>query len=172
MRSALCLLTVSGALMFGGCASYVNIPPQVGDLALHSPNHPTVALVEAEAIRGLVLEQPPDLPYQVSLPPKTSSSSYETVLKHLGENAQWPEEGPQAGVPVLEVRQLRLRGWYAQVDVLRPSSFNQPDGPTQLTTVWLKWYPFAGWRFQRAHVWSLGVDEALSESRRLAEYSE
>ena len=154
-----------------GCASYVNIPPQTGDIALHDPNLATVAQIEAKAIRGMLTEDQIGRPFQISLPERTSSAQYSKVTMRLGEHAFAADENPQSSLPQLSVRQVRVRGWYAQVDVIRPTSFRQPDGPQQLATVWLRWYPFAGWQYQRMHLWSIGVIEALSESRRLAEVS-
>ena len=68
-------------------------------------------------------------------------------------------------MPTLDVRQIFIRGWKAQVDVVRPVSPGQPNGLQQLTTVYLKYDPVANWYIDGIRVWRLSVDQALLQSR-------
>ena len=160
---------MAAAILLSGCSTYVNIPSQVGDVADNNPNALTVREVEIEVISGMLAEEGIDTKYQIRLPEGTSPVHYNMVTTKLGDNAKWLLKGPQEALPLIDVRQIRVRGWYAQVDLIRPSSFRQADGPRQLATAWLRWYPGIGWRYQRLQMWSIGVHEALEEAPRQAE---
>ena len=151
-----------------GCVSYVNIPRQVGDFAIHDPNLRSVRQVEAKAIQTVLAEQPVETQVQIILPKGTKPACYDALVKQLGANTTWFDMGPQPGALVIQVRQVRIRGWRAEVDLIRPSHFQMPPGPHQLTTVSLKWDPGAGWQSQHVQLWSIGVREALFDSRRQA----
>ena len=148
-------------LLLAGCSSYVTIPAQDGTVALHNPNLNNVVRVEAEAIRGVLDAEADTLPCQVQLPAGTSDLHHAQVLASLGPRAAVPEQAGPGQMPVIQVRQVRIRGLTAQVDLVQPASFHQPQGPAQLATVWLKWYPLTGWQFQHVQRWSIGLAEAV-----------
>ncbi len=164
------LLCVVGAAMTGGCSTYINIPAQAGDVARNDPNLATVREVQLAALKGMLAEDPFETNYQVILPARTSAAHYNVLMGQLeDERAMWSIKGPRDGVAHVVIRQVRVRGWYAQTDIVRPASFRQIDGPRQLATVWLQWYPISGWTYRRTHLWSIGVEEALREAKRQAE---
>jgi len=91
----------------------------------------------------------------------------QTALRAVAEST------PQT--PVFKVAQVYLRGWYGQVDVIRPE--NPADGPAkspnveQVVTAKLRYEPFAGWRVRDLRLWRVPIAEALVLSTRSAEQS-
>lgn len=169
-RDALLAIGLLVLAALGGCSTYINVPPQGGDVARNDPNLPTVREIEIKALQGMFSEDPIETPYQIILPHGTSAAHYNVLLGQLDDDhAMWSIKGPRDGVAHIIFRQIRVRGWYAQVDIVRPTSFRQADGPRQLATVWLQWYPGTGWTFKRIYLWSIGVEEALREAQRQAE---
>jgi hypothetical protein len=176
---ALVLLVLFAAACLGGCATYVNIPPQVGDVAQHDPNLETVLKVELQALRALEEDRPPAKTYRVVLPPGTSTQSYDAIVPQVSTLAIWTGAvaatqpasgggGTEDGGTV-EIRQVRIRGGFAQADIVRPADAAQPNGPQQLATVSLKWDMIVGWHVNRVRIWRIGVDDALVHSIREAE---
>ena len=158
--------------MLGGCSTYINIPAHSGDVARNDPNLPAIREVAIAALEGMFREEPIEINYQILLPRGTSAAQYNVLLRELNDElAMWSIKGPRDGVAHIVFRQMRVRGWYAQADIVRPASFRQIDGPRQLATIWLQWYPFTGWTYKRMYLWSLGVEEALRESQKQAELS-
>jgi len=159
---ALALLLAIG-LQGAACSSYVHIPGQRGAVARRNPNLKAVGKVEAEALRSVIEKWPIDGVYQIMLPAGTDSPQYIRVVDRLGEQATWSFSPLPPEVPILWVRQVRLRGWYAEVDIVRPDNPARPDGLKQLVTVTLKFRPVSGWRVSRLRPWSIGVHETLVE---------
>lgn len=149
-----------------GCATYVNIPPHPGDLAAHDPNLETVQQVCRAALQAVLEDQPIEGPYQFVLPAGSSPVTYEKTAVALGHQARWKVEGTETDLPVLEVRQVRIRGWVAQADVIRPLNPQDPKGPQQMVTVDLQWDAGRGWYARRLYLWRLSVEQALQESLR------
>lgn len=159
-------------ITLGGCSTYINIPAHRGDVARNNPNLPAVREAQRAALQGMFLEDPIETKYQIILPQGTSPAHYNVLLRQLDDElAMWSIKGPRDGVAHIVLRHIRVRGWDAQVDLVRPASFRQIDGPRQLATIWLQWYPFSGWTFKRMHLWSIGVNEALREAQRQPEPS-
>lgn len=179
------------SLSFYGCATYVNIPPQAGDVAWHSPNNPNVLAVEATAIKAVVDDWQLGQTFTVKALPGTSPLKYFAMLRHIGDHATIEHV---EGAPRIEVRQLYIRGSSANVDIVRSrgvaggtASTSPTDSPAkggastgeedtgtsvsprsegerQLVTVHLNWMPFSGWRAERVRVWRMHVDEARLSS--------
>lgn len=146
-----------------GCSRpYVNIPSQRGDVAAHDPNANNVRNAEVTALRAVMLDRPIEGPVLIKLPPGTSSLTYAAVAPQVSEFALTPqdEDATAAGLPVLEVRQLRIRGWDGEVDIIRPSY----DGGEQLITVTIKYAPFSGWTSSFIRTWRGNVEETLPSS--------
>ena len=160
------------ALLLTGCSTYVNIPGQTGDVASNDPNSESIAVVQAKALRMVIDESKP-AKYVFALPAGTNSKTYALVQEDLGDPASSTPPGPgtqdvvegAAGAPTLEVKQILVRGWYAQVDVVKPSDPNNLNAPKQLVTAYLKYAPFDGWYAQEVRTWQFPVDEALKRSR-------
>jgi hypothetical protein len=156
-------------VLLAGCASWVNIPAENGDAAAHDPNLKTVLKIELQAVRAVNDSiDPVGAPF-VILPKDTTAASYEAVVPQVSPKASWSTNAPPAGALVLEVRQVRVRGTYAQADVIRPATKGQPEGPGEVVTVYLHYDMVFGWHVERLRPWRIGVDDALVQSAREAE---
>jgi len=164
--------TFVAASLLTGCATYTNIPGIPGDVASHSPNASGVPDVMARAIQAVADDLPFEGPYAFELPEGVTPETHSRVLMLLDDRAV-AESTPQT--PVFKVAQVYLRGWYGQVDVIRPE--NPADGPAkspnveQVVTAKLRYEPFAGWRVRDLRLWRVPIAEALVLSTRSAEQS-
>ena len=146
-----------------GCSRpYVNIPSQRGDLAAHDPNANNVRNAAVTALRAVMLDRPIEGPVLIKLPAGTSSLTYAAVAPQVSEYALTPQDdgAAAAGLPTLEVRQIRIRGWDGEVDIIRPTY----DGGEQLITVTIKYAPFSGWTASYIRTWRGNVDQTLPSS--------
>jgi hypothetical protein len=160
-----CMLLLAVAMMAGGCgAMYVNIPRQPGDVASHDVDDPSVRAVSAEALRAAIADRRVSQ-VNVILPAGMQPASVEQVLDRVGKEAPWQAHHNAPELPSFEVRQVRVRGWRAQVDVIRPASADHRE----LVTVHLRRYPVGGWAATQLYLWRIPVDEALRESVRIAD---
>lgn len=150
-------LLVLGCLALAGCGIYANVPPQTGDIATHDPNHPTIQKVMAIALRAVMEEQPLSGEYTVVLPPGTLPETYNGILPHVGRGATWSSGGNAPIPPVVEVKQVRVRGEKAEVDVVRPSSGGAGEGPPMLVTAKLTYDLIGGWNVRTLRLWRAGV---------------
>lgn len=66
--------------------------------------------------------------------------------------------------PVIDINQVRIRGWTAQIDIIRPWNADQPEGVRQVVTTDLKWDPVSHWQVEQLRVWRTSVDTALRRS--------
>ena len=146
------------ALGLGGCAAYVNIPPQAGDFAGHDINKQGVRAVCIEALNATIADHPIDGRYILVLPQGADPLTYETVNMALGD--QVSDTADQIG-PTLELRQIRIRADRAEVDIIRPADPSNYQGPGQLVTVYLKRDPLGGWHAKRLHAWRASVEQTL-----------
>ena len=139
-----------------GCATYVNIPPQAGDVASQSPNDGTVLEAEAAATRAAIERLSLAEPFTLIALPDTAPSAYFDLLRRVSELATADDiEGGTS----LEVRQMLIRGWKGKVDlVYRPGG---GGGQPRLVTVDLEWQPFGGWHSTYVRVWNPGVERTL-----------
>jgi hypothetical protein len=161
VRSTLAAFALSLTLLATGCATYVNIPPHPGDVAVHNPNEENVQNVMVAAARAALAERSIDGPFQVVLPPGTLPTTYDAVLPRIHSKATWSPDGPREGQATVEIRELRIRGSSAEVDVIRPWDPKEPAGYQQLLTVELSWDPAAKWQADRVVGWRTSVDRAL-----------
>ena len=122
-------LVLIGGLMLsaGGCASWVNIPPEEGDTAIHAVNLPPVPGVMASAVSYAVEQYPAKGTIAVALPAPASERCFAVVLDRVGKRAMaWGGgKGLRSAYRVLSVR---IRGNSASVDVLLPTSVGLLDG--------------------------------------------
>lgn len=187
MRIARLLAVVTVALapivgLTSGCAPYVNVPAQQGDVAANDPNTKPVPEVARVALEAVVADSNLSVPFYVVLPDNTAESVYADILPKVSKLAQrspravlMPEKGkasdtqpapapePAATVdgPELDVKQVRVRGWRAEVDIVRPADASAPTGRLQLVTVDLQWDAVAGWNTRQIRVWRTSVEKAL-----------
>lgn len=171
MRSLLQLSILSLFLCAGliGCTTYSNIPAQEGDVARNSPNDEAVRDVMVASLAAVATDGNFTQPFEVQLPAGATLETYKFVVPKVSTSAtsalmQTTETQPAGSLPVLEVRRLRIRGWVAQVDIVRPFSASDPAGLKQLVTVDLKWAPISEWHVEGVRVWRISVDQALREA--------
>ena len=171
---------IGGAFVFGlgllsfGCATYVNIPGQIGDVASHNPNDRNVLAVEAQALRAFAESLQLNQPFMVRTLSDTESRRHLSMLSHVSEHAS-PEVIDRA--PLIEVRQLYIRGLRARVDlVYSPAGTSTEEGAiavgyaasgtrSSVVTAYLKLDTFAGWQVTRIKTWRMDVDKALQSAR-------
>ena len=155
--SAIVLAIASGVLAgaVGGCAPYVNIPAQRGDLATHTPNNGTVRHVMAAALAHVLAQRRTPEAYAVALPQRASSHTYHRVLEQLPGEPAAHRVGPTEQ-PVFSVVGVYVRGAEAQVDVVAPTA----EGASQLTSVYLE-AAMDGWWVVRDREWSIPIEQAI-----------
>lgn len=157
-RSGIAVLALAGLLLVGcGGPTYVNIPAQEGDIAGHDPNGNVVREVTAEAVRGLLQESPKATPVAVFMPAGATALTHADVARRVGEGVVSPYETGINPATQLEVKELRIRGHEAQVDILAPGRGNI----NQVTTVYLTWAPFGGWKAERTRTWQAPAQATL-----------
>ena len=145
-------------LLVAGCSTpYVNIPHQSGDIAGNDPNADNVRTIEAMAIRAVLAESDIPRPVSIKLPPGTDELTYAAVANQAGEDVLTPADTQPAPAATLTVEQVRIRGWDAEVDVLRPST----GTVRRLVTVSLKYEPFSGWSARSTRTWRGPADASL-----------
>lgn len=160
-RSVVMLAGLFAAVALSGCATWVNIPPHAGDAASHDPNEETVLHVEVAALRAALADKPADQDVQIILPPGTLPLTYDTILPRISATAMWSSRGTPEGMTVVEVKEIRIRGSQAAVDIIRPWDFQEPDAGRQLVTVDLDWDPVSKWQAERVVSWHTSVEKAL-----------
>ena len=148
-----------------GCSTYVNIPAMPGDVAISNPDAQTVHDVIVPAMKLLMEDQKLTDKFQVVFPVKTTPAVAQKTVARISDLAVW-QEAPDTSLPIYDIRQVRVRGMDAEVDVVRPVAVKQPDAGRQVATVFVHWSPFDGWRGVEIRVWRMSVDNAL----RIAPY--
>lgn len=162
--SWLCVIVSLGSAI--SCSTtYTNIPPQAGDIAGHNVNSNPVCHVSIEAIRATLSEQPIDRAYTIILPNDTNALTYAKVLSALGDLAS---RDADPSLPIIEIRQIRIRGNKAEVDLLRPANVNDLAGPRQLVTVYLHWDLMANWYPRNLHTWLAPHERLLPDTTQIA----
>ena len=145
-----------GALMAMGCAPYVNIPPQRGDVARNDIDAGAIRTITIPAVRAVVEQRPPAGPYVVSLIEADENLTYPEILPEIGPNALAPfDDARPPDAPVYEVTGIRIRGLSGEVDVVAPGDY----GGRQLLTVYLRNPPFSPWTVERLRVWRGPVEQ-------------
>lgn len=152
-----CLLLLS-AVTLSACYPYVNIPAQPGDQAGHSSNDPLVRTVSVTAVKAALKDRPVSGQYRLVLPKGANWDTYQRVLARL-EGTATIEDDPT--LPIIETREIRVRGTKGEVDVVTPVSLEDVHGMGQLTTVHINWDPTVGWIARRTHTWQNPVDQVV-----------
>ena len=135
-------------LFTSGCATYVNIPAQEGDVAWHSPNNPSVIQVQTAALKAVADDWKLQEAFAVKALPDTAPDEYAAMLPKISDHATG--DPTDQGLR-LQVKRLNIRGSTAMADILAV-----PVGQTaQLITVYLNWRLFDGWYAKRMKVWKI-----------------
>ncbi len=148
---AIALLTVSLTACLSGCASYVNIPPQPGDTAIHKPDLVPVPELMADALTWATARHPVEPPFAVNLPADTPRVTYTNVVKRGTRGRGVPMSEDVEHLPTYHIAQVRIRGTRAQVDIILPKGQE-----AAATTVTLR-STVSGWRIQDARTWIANV---------------
>lgn len=174
MKCMRCLVVLlATVLLVSGCATYVNIPRQVGDVAAHNPDARNVLLAEVVAVRAVADDWPLTGPFAVLPVAGTDPDTHAGFAAHVGDQAvaEWGE-----GLPLLEVRQVYIRGGRARIDVVRTAGDDVAGEVDEVTgeliestasrvvTAYLKCEPFSGWQTQHLRLWRIPVEVALLRS--------
>ncbi|MFG0251343.1 MAG: hypothetical protein ACF8NJ_00550, partial [Phycisphaerales bacterium JB038] len=147
---AIVLVTLLAAGL-GGCASYVNIPPQPGDTAIHKPDMIPVPELMTDALMWATARYPVEPPYAVNLPADTPRVTYSNVVER-GTRGRGIAMSPEVEhLPTYHIAEVRIRGTRAQVDIVLPAGQG-----AAATTVTLR-STMSGWRMQDARSWIAGV---------------
>ena len=124
------LLRIPLILALAGCASTATYPPTAGRATV-TANTPPLPQVIAGALRYAQQRGNPSAPMVFNLPPDTLETAWVDVAKRLGDGARaMTAEDKDA----FTVRQVRINGGQAEVDVVYPS----PEGVYQIMTVHLE----------------------------------
>ena len=99
-------------------------------------------------------------PFQVIVPVKTTPKVAQHTVSKISDQAVW-NQAPDTSIPIYDVRQIRVRGMSAEVDIVRPVFVKQPDAGRQVATIYLHWDPFSGWVVREMRVWRMSVENAL-----------
>lgn len=127
IRIALVLAVACMSCMSGGCAAIATWPPVEGK-AILAPAAPPCPQLMATALSFTRSNISPSAPLIFNLPPGTEWKVWSEVAGRLGPDARMMQPGDS---PVFDVRQVRLDGGRAQVDVV----YLTPDGVWQMATV-------------------------------------
>jgi len=152
MPRLILMLALVAAL--GGCNPYlyINVPAQHGDLARNSPNADVVRAVEVEAIRHMLALRPLEAPVAIKLPQGTTDLVAADVARRAAGDAEGSvvplQEGEDA-VSHIQITQVRIRGVFAEIDMLYPTVTGMP----QLLTAYLEYKPMNDWTTTRVSDW-------------------
>ena len=127
LRNLLCATVV---LALSACASTATYPPTAGRATV-TGNTPPLPQVMASALRYAQQRGNPNMAMVFNLPPETLQSAWNDVGNRLGDGARAMKEGDKEA---FTVKQVRLNGGKAEVDVVYPS----PEGVYQIMTVHLE----------------------------------
>ena len=124
------LSVLLASLFLGACATMATYPPTAGSGGV-TATQPPLPQIMASALRYAQQRGNPNAPLVFNLPPRTLQAAWDDVAKRLGDGARAMTEGDKEA---FTVRQLRLNGGQAEVDIVYPS----PEGVFQIMTVHLE----------------------------------
>lgn len=165
-KTALFLSLLLASLSLSGCAAWTTYPAIPGALRVGHPEVEPLPTIMAEAVRYsneryLKAEEP-----VFNLPDGVTIHTYESVKRRLRGGKAMREPGE----PAVHVREIRVRGADAQVDVVFPRS----DGLYQFVTLYMKQrlvnrYEVRDTRLWRIHVQAPQPNYPRFEEEQLAE---
>lgn len=125
LRNLLCV-----AVLLAGCAASATYPPTAGK-AVVPANTPPLPQVMASALRYAQQRGNPNVALVFNLPPDTLQAAWDDVGRRLGDGTRPMTADDKEA---FTVRQVRLDGGKAEVDIVYPS----PEGVYQIMTVHLE----------------------------------
>jgi len=124
------LLQSTIVLLLAGCAATATYPPTAGNATV-TANTPPLPQVMASSLRYAQQRGNPNAPMVFNLPPNTLQSAWDDVGRRLGDGCRSMTADDKEA---FTVRQVRVNGGKAEVDVVYPS----PEGVYQIMTVHLE----------------------------------
>lgn len=110
-----------------GCASYVNIPSESRDAAIHDANALPAPTIMAEAMKFAVRNYPAGDRLVFTLPFGSSEGTYTRVWRSIDDDAEpvFAMEAIESGAPLYQLIALRIRGDEAVAQVILPEAFGR-----------------------------------------------
>ena len=124
------LLRATIVAALAGCAATATYPPTAGKATVTATT-PPLPQVMASALRYAQQRGNPNETLVYNLPPSTLQSAWDDVGRRLGDGTRPMAAGDK---DAFTVRQVRLNGSKAEVDIVYPS----PEGVYQIMTVHLE----------------------------------
>jgi len=179
------VLAVVWVLLLAACAppTYINIPPEGGDVAFSNPNAKDVQQIMVVAVARSLQTEPLEGPYVVVLPDRSSPRTYAVVTDLLGLDAHRPASVPAYVDPKVAKQQAKAAEKaekageeppvviveedidVSDLPVVTVKSIRIRSGTGQvdlvrpslsgrrLTTVYLDWEVGFGWAADRVRSW-------------------
>jgi hypothetical protein len=146
------------AIGLAGCSgTYVNIPPEPGDVASQNPNSSRVRELVTKSLKMVISDAGLQGPIELQMPDATTKLTHAAIADAVPQViAPDAEDGPEPEAQ-MQVTGVRIRGTNGEVDVRRPRSAG--SDVMQLVTAYSDWAPFSGWTVQRVRVWRGVADE-------------
>jgi len=133
------------------CTPWATYPKaEGGSVNLGGPGMEPIPTLETEAIRYAHGRWGGATEPVINLPPGTPSTVYDLVIKRLGKGRPMRE----AGEPAFEVREIRVRGFDAEVDLVYPGA----EGFHQLATVNFKRDALGHFTATDARIWRVHAE--------------
>jgi hypothetical protein len=127
LRNLLCATVV---FALSACAATATYPPTAGKATV-TGNTPPLPQVMASSLRYAQQRGNPNAVMVYNLPPDTLSTAWDDVGRRLGDGSRPMKESDK---DAFTVKQVRLNGGKAEVDIVYPS----PEGVYQIMTVHLE----------------------------------
>ena len=149
-RSTIAALIVGLVIVVAtGCSPWATYPPVEIKPAKQLTREswepvPTVMAVAVQYARDTYTK---DQDLAINLPEGTPALVYDKVIAKVGEGRPLRN----AGEPAIHIKEVRTRGFDAQVDLV----YARPDGMHQLVTLTLNRTVFQSWRVVNARPWQL-----------------
>ena len=173
------IYTTALLLITTACTTYVNIPAQPGDVAVHATDNQTVRQVITESLRAVIQQRSIRGPVAITFPDGVTSRHFIRASSDTaGLVDAWPidarqpdttnsvDQGLDEQAVGLQVRQVRIRGWSAGVDVLIRLDPQQIHTQDQLVTVDLQWHALHGWVVERTRFWHRQMPPPVERNNR------
>ncbi len=153
--TALLAPVLIGIFGFGCALQYTQIPPLEGQrVARDDPNRANVRSVSVLALDAVAEHRGFTGPVRIVLPRYSTAETYRAIIEAMDTEAVPAAELDADAAPTMEVRQIRLRGSRAELDIIQA----RPGDPAQLVTVHLQHQGLRGWEIERVRPWRLGSD--------------
>lgn len=152
------------AILLPACSAptYINVPQADGDVAFNDANGNTVRTLEKLALGAILAERNYAGDVAIRFPQGTTELTAITVIADLPDNVILEADSATGEYTLIEIREVRVRGGTAQVDIVRPGT----TVARELVTVTLKWKAIGGWIYRSSKVW--GIDMSRPDADRFA----